>query len=88
MKAHSSPVPPFPGHSPESCAPLTPREKEVLAWLVEGKRDAEIGSILGISSRTVQKHVEHLFEKLAVETRTAAVRMALCGLLHLSGTSQ
>ena len=58
-------------------ARLTPREHEVAMWLVEGKRDAEIAKILGISPRTAQKHVEHIRVKLAVETRTAAARM-LC----------
>lgn len=56
---------------------LTDREREVFHWLAEGKRNAEIAMILGISPRTVGKHLEHLFEKLGVETRTAAVRSAL-----------
>jgi DNA-binding CsgD family transcriptional regulator len=56
---------------------FTPRENEVLHWLREGKRNGEIGTILGISGRTVEKHLEHVFEKLGVETRTAAVRAAL-----------
>lgn len=51
---------------------LTPREREVMQWLSEGKRDREIAIILGLSSRTVEKHVCHIFEKLNVETRTAA----------------
>lgn len=51
---------------------LTRREVEVLRWIAEGKRDSEIATILGISPRTVNKHVEHLFAKLEVETRTAA----------------
>lgn len=51
---------------------LTDRENEVLAWVGQGKTDGEIGKILGISIRTVQKHVENIFNKLGVETRTAA----------------
>jgi DNA-binding CsgD family transcriptional regulator len=51
---------------------LTPRECEVMQWLSEGKRDREIAIILGLSSRTVEKHIGHIFEKLGVETRTAA----------------
>jgi hypothetical protein len=43
-----------------------------MRWLSEGKRDREIAIILGLSSRTVEKHVCHIFEKLKVETRTAA----------------
>jgi DNA-binding CsgD family transcriptional regulator len=64
---------------------FTPRENEVTRWLCEGKRNAEIGAILGISVRTVGKHVEHIFEKLGVETRTAAaraVRESASPLLH------
>jgi DNA-binding CsgD family transcriptional regulator len=51
--------------------PLTKREIEVVEWIAAGKRDREIGKILGCSSRTVQKHVQHILEKLDVETRTA-----------------
>jgi DNA-binding CsgD family transcriptional regulator len=52
---------------------LTDREREVLEWVARGKTNADIGAILGISTRTVQKHLENVFAKLAVETRTAAV---------------
>ena|SRR2546423_4904163 len=52
--------------------PLTKRELEVVEWIGEGKRNREIGEILGCSDRTVQKHVQHILEKLNVETRTAA----------------
>ena len=51
---------------------LTLREIQVLEWIALGKRDKEIGRILNISSRTTQKHVEHILEKLRVETRGAA----------------
>lgn len=51
---------------------LTRRETDVLRWVAEGKTNAEIGIILDMSRRTVQKHLEHIFEKLGVETRTAA----------------
>jgi DNA-binding CsgD family transcriptional regulator len=54
-------------------APLTPREHEVLRWLAAGKTDRDVAAILGCSHRTVQKHLEHAYEKLGVETRTAAV---------------
>jgi DNA-binding CsgD family transcriptional regulator len=40
-------------------------------WISAGKRNAEIGKILGCSSRTVQKHVQHILEKLHLETRIA-----------------
>jgi DNA-binding CsgD family transcriptional regulator len=51
--------------------PLTKREGEVVEWIAAGKRNAEIGKILGCSSRTVQKHVQHILEKLHLETRIA-----------------
>ncbi|SFL87931.1 helix-turn-helix transcriptional regulator [Variovorax sp. OV329] len=56
---------------------LTPREREVLRWLAAGKTDADIAWLLGISVRTVHKHLEHMYVKLGVETRTAAVMRAL-----------
>lgn len=50
---------------------LTAREAEVLRWLREGKTNAEIGAILGISPRTAQKHVERILEKTGTENRRA-----------------
>lgn len=58
-------------------AVLTPREREVVIWLAHGKTDAEIAALLGLSTRTVHKHLEHVYVKLGVETRTAAVMRAL-----------
>ena len=60
--------------SPE--VPLTPRETEVLSWLAKGKTNRDIADILGMSHRTVNKHLEHIFEKLGVETRSAATAIA------------
>jgi DNA-binding response OmpR family regulator len=57
-------------------AALTPRETEVLGWLAKGKTNRDIADILGMSHRTVNKHLEHIFEKLGVETRTAAAALA------------
>jgi len=57
-------------------AALTPRETEVLSWLAKGKTNRDIGEILKMSPRTVSKHLEHIFEKLGVETRSAAAAMA------------
>ncbi|KQR61898.1 response regulator [Acidovorax sp. Leaf160] len=56
--------------------PLTPRETEVLSWIAKGKTNRDIAEILGMSPRTVNKHLEHIFEKLGVETRTAAAALA------------
>lgn len=57
--------------------PLTPREREILSLVAAGKTNVDIAQLLTISSRTVQKHLEHVFQKLGVETRTAA---AICAL--------
>lgn len=51
---------------------LTTREAEVLHWVVLGKTNRDVGDILGMSPRTVDKHLQHVFAKLNVETRTAA----------------
>ena len=58
---------------PES---LTPRERDVLRWVAAGKTDRDVGAILEISPRTVHKHLQHIYEKLGVETRTAAAMRA------------
>jgi DNA-binding response OmpR family regulator/DNA-binding CsgD family transcriptional regulator len=56
---------------------LTTREAEVLYWVTKGKINKDIGDILGTSPRTVNKHLEHVFEKLGVETRTSAANLAI-----------
>ncbi len=61
---------------PISSNRLTPRETEILHWIQQGKRNGEIGIILGISERTVEKHVENILRKLKVETRTSAIAQA------------
>lgn len=61
-------------------AALTPREKEVLSWIAKGKTNRDVAEILGMSPRTVNKHLEHVFEKLGVETRAAAAALASRGL--------
>lgn len=57
----------------QACSMLTPREAEVMHWVTMGKTNRDIAEILDLSPRTVNKHLEHVFEKLFVETRTAAV---------------
>ncbi len=54
---------------------LTPRETEVLGWVAKGKTNRDIGEILGMSPRTVNKHLEHIYVKLGVETRAAAAAL-------------
>jgi len=56
---------------------LTRREAEVLLWVSYGKSSGDISEVLEISPRTVQKHLEHVYEKLGVETRSAAAAMAI-----------
>lgn len=56
---------------------LTAREAEVLYWIAQGKSNPDIAIILGANVRTVHKHVEHIFQKLGVETRNAAALSAL-----------
>ena len=58
-------------------AALTPREGEVLSWLAKGKTNRDIADILGMSPRTVNKHLEHIFDKLGVETRSAAAAIGV-----------
>lgn len=53
-------------------AALTPRERQVAGWLAAGKTDRDIAAIVGCSHRTVQKHLQRIYDKLGVETRTAA----------------
>jgi len=57
--------------------PLTQRESEVLLWIAKGKANKDIGDILGLSARTVNKHLEQIYVKLGVENRaSAAVKAA------------
>jgi len=56
---------------------LTLREAEVLAWIARGKPSRDIGEILGLSPRTVNKHLEQIYAKLGVENRSAAATLAV-----------
>jgi DNA-binding response OmpR family regulator/DNA-binding CsgD family transcriptional regulator len=56
---------------------LTSRESEVLLWISRGKANREIGEILAISPRTVNKHLEQIFVKLGVENRASAAARAV-----------
>ncbi|MEG3879167.1 helix-turn-helix transcriptional regulator [Microcoleus sp. herbarium7] len=56
---------------------LTKREAEVLFWIAKDKSNAGIAKVLGCSEGTVRKHLEHLYAKLSVQTRTAAVMVAI-----------
>jgi DNA-binding CsgD family transcriptional regulator len=66
---------------------LTRREIEVLAWVAAGKTNAETAELLSIAPGTVKKHLDHIYEKLGVGTRTEAVvtAMGIPPFLGLSG---
>jgi DNA-binding response OmpR family regulator/DNA-binding CsgD family transcriptional regulator len=59
---------------------LTTRESEVLIWIARGKSNRDISDILGISPRTVNKHLEQIFTKLGVENRASAAALAVTAL--------
>jgi DNA-binding CsgD family transcriptional regulator len=59
--------------------PLTPREREVFHWMVEGKRNKEIAILLGCSPSTIKKHVASILSKTGAETRSGALRVLVKG---------
>ena len=59
---------------------LTSREAEVLLWISRGKQNREVSEILEISPRTVNKHLEQIFEKMGVENRASATAIAVAAL--------
>ena len=64
---------------------LTRREREILAWVARGKTNSEIAQTLWIAPSTVRKHLENIYPKLGVRTRTAAVARLL-GVFDDEGT--
>ncbi|MBI1840059.1 MAG: response regulator transcription factor [Verrucomicrobia bacterium] len=70
-------APDFSSAKPLEALGLTPRESEVLLWLAQGKSNPDIAIILGAAEGTVKKHLEHIFQKLSVESRNAASLRAL-----------
>ncbi|MFZ4767849.1 MAG: response regulator transcription factor, partial [Roseimicrobium sp.] len=56
---------------------ITERENDTLRWMIEGKRNSEIGLILGISERTVEKHVSAIMSALSAENRATAIVRAM-----------
>jgi len=69
--------PDFSSAQPLLALGLTPRAAEALLWLAQGKTNSDIATILGITESTVKKHVQEMFDKLGVETRSAAAVRAL-----------
>ena len=70
-------LPDFASALPLAKLGLTPREAEVLLWVAQGKANADVATILGMSEKTVKIHMGRVFDKLNVETRTAAARTAI-----------
>ena len=73
--------PDFTNTAPLRALGLTGKEAQVLLWVAQGKSNAEVALIHGISEATVKKHLEHIFEKLGVEKRGAASLIALEALV-------
>ena len=69
--------PDFSSHVPLLTLGLTNREAEVLLWTSQGKSNADIATILGMSEKTVKQHLGVVFQKLAVENRNGATLRAL-----------
>lgn len=80
-EAHAAPD--FSSPTPLEALGLTPREAEVLLWVTQGKGNSDVATILGMSEKTVKIHLNHIFDKLNVETRTAAALVALESLTRL-----
>ena len=70
-------APDFSSAQPLETLGLTPREAEVLLWVAQGKANSDVATILAMSEKTVKIHLNHIFEKLNVETRTAAAMHAV-----------
>lgn len=78
-------LPPEP-RDPNGHPLLTPREKEVLQFAAEGYASKQIASQLGIKGRTVDNHLRHIYDKLGVTSRSAAVAYFRSGVRpHRSG---
>jgi DNA-binding NarL/FixJ family response regulator len=65
---------------------LSTREQEVLSKLREGKSNKEIGGMLGISPRTVQKHLQRVYQHLGVRTRAEAIVRTQSRMQKFSGS--
>lgn len=74
---HPGPSPDFSSAEPLEELGLTPREAEALLWVAQGKSNADVATILGMSEKTVKLHLTHIFEKFGVETRTSAALVAV-----------
>lgn len=73
----NAPPPSHPQRSDDGLARLTPREREVLALVVEGKTNKAIGAALGIAEGTVKAHIRQMMLTLRVKTRTQMAILAV-----------
>lgn len=69
--------PDFSSPDPLRSLGLTAREAEVLLWVAQGKTNPEIGTILDAAENTVKKHLQHIFEKLGLDSRNAATLLVI-----------
>lgn len=77
----ASAEPDFSSSKPLEALGLTPREAEVLLWVAQGKSNPDIAGILGCAENTVKVHLARIFEKLGIENRNAATRLAVDHLI-------
>lgn len=63
--------------APAGAAGLTPREREVLSLLVDGKRTGEIAADMHISPKTVSTHIEHIMRKLGTLSQAQTIAIAV-----------
>lgn len=74
------------GGRPAPPAALTPRERDILAWVARGKSNSVIGDVLGISPHTVDTHLRRIYAKLGVSDRISAALAGVgIGLIHSMG---
>jgi two-component system, LuxR family, response regulator FixJ len=66
----------------ERLAKLTPRERELLEWLMQDKLNKTIADLMGISIKTVELHRKHLMNKLGAQSATHLMRMAVAGRVN------
>ena len=70
-------APPAPAHAPQAAQVLTAREREILALVADGATSRDIGTRLGISTRTVEAHRDSLMRKLGIRTVAGLTRLAI-----------
>ncbi len=76
-EAWSHPERPVSSSISDVASDLSPREREVLALLAQGRSNPEIADVLSISRKTVAVHVSKILGRLGVESRSAAVAVAI-----------